>query len=242
MPDHPRATATESSRPHPARVLVADDDAASCRFLCDALRSLGVVAHPMQDGSAALALARAERFDLLLLDCRMPGAGARQILSALRDDPHAASAQTVAVASSADITTADEVALRQAGFAGVLLKPCKVADLAAVLELLVDGSGCLLDDGAAIDSSGSAATMLALRGLLRAELLQLGADLEALKADRHALGERLHRLRSSCGFCGAAALSRQTVLLQGQLNNQGTPVTLEPFRHAMQATLDALPR
>ncbi|WP_447739164.1 response regulator [Rhodanobacter soli] len=70
----------------PARVLVADDDPGSCLFLCDGLASMGARAEACTDGMTALQRARTESFDLLLLDCRMPGAGALQILAALRED------------------------------------------------------------------------------------------------------------------------------------------------------------
>lgn len=241
MPGHASATTVTAPEQPRKKVLVADDDAASCRFLCDALRSLGVLAKPSHDGFSALAAARAEKFDLLLLDCRMPGAGAMQVLAALRDDPHAASGQAAAVATSADMTSADRQALLDAGFARVLLKPCTMADLAAMLKLSGVDAGVVLDDRVALESSGDAATMQALRGLLRAELIQLSSDLERLERDHAALADRLHRLRSSCGFCGAAVLSQQTMLLQAQLKNEGAAVSLAPFQQAVQATLDALP-
>jgi two-component system OmpR family response regulator len=240
MPDHAYAKVLDLAQPRSPRVLVADDDAASCRFLCDALRSLGMLARPSHDGFSALGMARAEKFDLLLLDCRMPGAGARQILASLREEAHAASTEAVAVATSADMTATDRQALLTAGFARILLKPCTVADLEALLRQLDIGTRVVLDDRAGLDSSGDAATMQALRGLLHAELVQLIADLDMLENDRAALAERLHRLRSSCGFCGAAALSQQTVLLQGQLASDAASASLQPFRAAVQATLVAL--
>lgn len=69
----------------------------------------------------------------------------------------------------------------------------------------------LLDDEAALDSvSGDATALRDLRGLLARELEQLERDLTKgdLAANPAELGERLHRLRASCGFCGAIALSR----------------------------------
>lgn len=241
MPDHAYATPLPAIRQLRSRVLVADDDAASCRFLCDALVSLGVNPQPSHDGLSALARARAERFDLLLLDCRMPGAGALKVLASLRNEPAAASGRAVAVATSADVTAADRQALLGAGFAQILIKPCTVADLKNVLELIDGRASCVLDDRAALDCSGDAATMQALRGLMRAELIQLSGDLHRLATDHAALAERLHRLRSSCGFCGAAALSQQTVLLQRQLQHDPASMSLELFRQTVQATLEALP-
>jgi HPt (histidine-containing phosphotransfer) domain-containing protein len=85
--------------------------------------------------------------------------------------------------------------------------------------------------------------MQALRLLLREELALLHQELDSLSQDHAGFGERLHRLRSSCGFCGAAALSSQTILLQQQLSQHGaTSAALARFRKVLLATLRALDR
>jgi CheY-like chemotaxis protein len=226
------------------RVLVADDDPASRRFLGDGLRHLGAEVETCDDGPAALELARRKRYDLLLLDCRMPGAGALQVLGTLRGDRQAASRTSPAVASSAESGTLDRHRLLEAGFGEILLKPCDLKALRRVLALgrCDEGQAPLLDDAAALASTGDARTMQALRGLLRDELTSLDRELEPLAADRTAFAERLHRLRSSCGFCGATALGECTITLQQWLREApaDTPVPLEPFREKLQATLHAL--
>jgi CheY-like chemotaxis protein len=228
--------------PPPPRVLVADDDASSCRFLGDGLRSLGAAVETCTNGHAAFTLARKESFDLLLLDCRMPEGGALHVLTQLRGDAQAASAESAAVASSAELTADDRRHLLAAGFSEVLLKPCTLADLQRVLSIAHgDRQSCVLDDGAALYSSGDPTTMRALRLLLREELALLQRELDGLGRDRAAFADRLHRLRSSCGFCGATALARQTVLMQQHLSRDGaTPAALAGFHKAIQATLQAL--
>ena len=113
-----------------ARVLLAEDDAASSRFLGDGLRQMGVQVRTCSHGLQALKVARAEHFDLLLLDCRMPGAGALEILAALRSNPDAASYASIAVASSAeDESEEHRLALLAIGFSSILRKPCTLAQL-----------------------------------------------------------------------------------------------------------------
>lgn len=225
------------------RVLVADDDPGSCRFLCDGLGALGADAQACLDGEEALARAGAESFDLLLLDCRMPGAGALQILQNLRDDVQARSADSIAVATSAELAPSDRLALQDAGFSEVLLKPCGLTELRHVLALVPTDyrSSRVLDDQAALNTTGDATTMRALRLLLREELTLLQDELDTLRLDRANFSDRLHRLRSSCGFCGAGALSRQTVLLQQQLlQRQVSDAALTRFRRTLLATVQAL--
>lgn len=227
-------------------VLVADDDPASRRFFGDGLRALGARVHECDDGQVALARAAIETFDLLLLDCRMPGAGARDVLAALRADAEARSADALAVATSADVSAEDRQRLLAAGFSDVLLKPCQLDSLRPLLTLARSSGrhAPLLDDDAGLASSGDARTMHALRGLLREELATLLQELDHLCTEPPRLIERLHRLRSACGFCGAPALALQATHLQRQAEADGAVAdgAQERFRQALVATVAALDR
>ena len=229
------------------RVLIADDDAASRRFLLDAVRALGADTTDCADGSEALGVARNEVFDLLLLDCRMPGAGACEILATLRKDAFAASRDAVAIATTAELDTAQRALLLAEGFSDVLAKPCRIDDLRRVVALAPAYLNRLpvLDDEAALLASGDSTTMRALRQLLQQELLTLCSELDQLGQDGAALRDRLHRLRSSCGFCGATALSGHVVALQQQLTgarpDQAASAVVR-FRGVLMETLRALDR
>lgn len=222
-------------------VLVADDDPASRRFLADGLRSMGVQVAACRDGLEALVQARATPFDLLMLDCRMPGAGALQILRQLRNDPLAASVDSIAIATTAELLAADRQPLFAAGFIEILCKPCTVADLQRLLGLLPQGwpDASVLDDDAALRSTGNATTMRALRLLLREELALLLQELDPLSRDPVGLGDRMHRLRSSCGFCGAASLASEAVSVQGQLAT-GSIIAPESLAHLRQVLLTTM--
>ena len=233
----------DSANPPFVRVMVADDDPSSCRFFADGMRSLGAQVEVVTDGLSALERARAEAFDLLLLDCRMPGGGALQILTLLRNDALASSAESLAVATTAWLEPRDRQPLLAAGFSEILIKPCGLANLRRVLAQVQPGrhDAPILDDQAALIATGEETTMRALRQLLRDELTQLDQDLDQLSHDSASFSERLHRLRSSCGFCGATALSTQAVLLQRQLElHDAPPASLARFHKALLATLRAL--
>jgi two-component system OmpR family response regulator len=243
MPSNFEASYFDSANPPPVRVLVADDDPSSCRFFADGMRSLGAHVEVFTDGLTALDRARAETFDLLLLDCRMPGGGALQILTLLRNDAQARSAESLAVATTAWLEPRDRQPLLAAGFSEILIKPCGLANLRRVLALVQPDRHDVpvLDDQAALIATGEATTMRALRQLLRDELSQLEQEFDQLSRDSDSLSERLHRLRSSCGFCGATALSTQAALLQRQLQqHSATPASLARFHQALLVTRRAL--
>ncbi|MCX7514932.1 response regulator [Frateuria hangzhouensis] len=235
-----------AARPALPYVLVADDDPASRRFLGDGLRALGAHVHECADGQLALARAAIETFDLLLLDCRMPGAGARDVLAALRADSQARSADALAVATSAEVSPEDRQQLLAFGFSDVLLKPCELDALRPLLTLARSSGrhAPLLDDAGGLATSGDAGTMQALRGLLREELAALLQELDDFCDQPPWLVERLHRLRSACGFCGAAALAAQATHLQRHAEAEGSvgDGAKERFREALVATLAALNR
>jgi two-component system, OmpR family, response regulator len=225
-------------------VLVADDDATSLCFLGDALQQLGARVALCPDGVCALEKASAEAFDLLILDCRMPGMDAMGVLSHLRHAPDARSISSPVVASSAELDAAQQRTLLAAGFHAVLLKPCTLKDLQHVLILSKSGSEHvpLLDDAQALNASGTPAVVQALRGLFYQELVTVDRELDDLSQDAAALQARLHKLRSSCGFCGAVALSEHIVSLQShlKLSHQGAMLPLSAFRQSLQQTMVAL--
>ncbi|MBS0438343.1 MAG: response regulator [Proteobacteria bacterium] len=201
-----------SSRP---RVLIVDDDPVSLRFLEMAVKESGHVVTTAADGAAALAANGS--IDLLMIDRRLPDIDGANLLHALRKRGVTAPA----IATSAEIDAALAAQLRAAGFMDVLEKPASMQRIHEVVaKFLPKSTPALLDDTAALDSVGGDANALrALRGLLARELEQFDHDLAHgdLATDRTALIERLHRLRASCGFCGATALAARAASWQAAL-------------------------
>jgi CheY-like chemotaxis protein len=66
------------------RILIAEDEARLASFLEKGLRSNGFVTTTASDGPTALALARDDDFDLLILDLGLPGLDGMTILRTLR--------------------------------------------------------------------------------------------------------------------------------------------------------------
>lgn len=226
-------------------VLLAEDDPVSQAFLVEALRDCGAEVTAYADGTAALAAALAQRFDLMLLDQHLPGCHGDAVLAALRADGNAASHATPAIATSAELD-GDASARTRAGFAEALPKPMTLADLHAALRRHGLGAPVarVLDDDAAVRACGSASAVARLRQLFADdELPRLAAELERTR-DPRALRPSLHRLRAACGFCGASGLADAAVDLQRALDDaagdRDHAPALARFRVALQATRAAL--
>lgn len=206
----------------PPRVLVADDNPISLRWLCDALHTLGCEPIQACDGAQALALAQEQACDLLLLDLRMPHLDGMEVLRRIREGS-GPSRSTPAIASSAEVDAQLGARLHAAGFIAVLAKPMRLEDLRAALAIHLGESARAagaFDDVQALRVAGvDAAIVSALRGLFEAELAALPAELEALaaRADLAGLRARLHRLAASAGLCGAAQLNVAITQLRGAL-------------------------
>lgn len=174
----------------------------------------------------------------------MPDTDAVSVLNQLREDTRALSARTPAVASSAELDAGKQRHLLEAGFHAVLLKPCSLSDLQGILAFATISGQLLplLDDKLALNASGTPAVMQALRKLFRQELLHLNEELEVLSSDAPALETRLHKLRSSCGFCGASSLAEHIMSLQRHLKlaHRGAMLPLADFRQSLLQTIQEL--
>ena len=148
-----------------------------------------------------------------------------------------------AVATSADITAERDHALRAHGFVDVLQKPLTLQALERCLRhhLACDESTSLLDDEAALVTCGNTDTLRALRLLFLDELDRLHGEWQQPPSPQVMI-ERLHRLKASCGFCGAQTLAVQTQRLRQQTERDGnvSEQALNAFLDTLMATRQAL--
>lgn len=108
------------------RLLLVDDNAANRELLRSLLTPLGVALTSADGGEAAIQLAEAEPFQLILMDLRMPGIDGWMAAEAIRAGA-GPNHRTPVLAFSADITADDARAL--AVFDGIVRKPIEMAGL-----------------------------------------------------------------------------------------------------------------
>jgi len=227
-------------------ILIAEDNPVSLRFQCEAALGVGYDVEAASDGAQALRMATARRYDLLLLDLVMPELGGDEVLLRVRRDAAAASRESMAIATSAELSPARIAALLAAGFSGTLAKPITMQALQSLLRQRLGGETpstpvdashshpshdqahvrhMLLDDAAALSATGDTVVMTALRGLFAHELLGLPDELAQMRRQNNlvAVRDRLHRLRASCGFCGAPALDAAVATLRRRLDGRVMP-------------------
>jgi signal transduction histidine kinase/CheY-like chemotaxis protein len=127
------------------RALLAEDNDINALVAQKALRRLGFEVERARDGEEASRLALAAvrgatpRFEVVLMDIRMPGVDGLEAARRIRCAEAEANAPRAAiVALTASATTDDAAAAAAAGFDAFLAKPVEVGRLAATIEDLLD--------------------------------------------------------------------------------------------------------
>ncbi|MDP3896872.1 MAG: ATP-binding protein [Mesorhizobium sp.] len=117
------------------RVLAVDDTAVNREVLNEALGAFRIQAHLAESGPGAIEMVRKQSYDIIFMDCSMPGmdgfqatAEIRDVESRLRRDP------AKIVALTAHVTGPEAARWRDAGMDAYVSKPFTIAQLAQVLE------------------------------------------------------------------------------------------------------------
>jgi two-component system response regulator MprA len=134
-----------------ARVLIADDDRAIRDSLRRALTLNGYTVTAVADGVEALATARREAHDALVLDVMMPGVDGLGVCRVLRaeGDP------TPILMLTARVETSDRVAGLDAGADDYLAKPFELEELLARLRALLRRAGMPAPTAAGAGATGA---------------------------------------------------------------------------------------
>jgi DNA-binding response OmpR family regulator len=110
-----------------ARILIAEDERGISSFLEAGLRAQGFAATVVDDGESALALARSEQFDLLVLDLGLPSRDGLSVLEVLRRE----GSRLPVVILTARAQLSDTVAGLDLGADDYVTKPFRFEELLA---------------------------------------------------------------------------------------------------------------
>lgn len=117
-------------------ILVVDDSATSCVVLQRQLQALGCTVVVANNGPDALVQVQAGHFDLVLLDCFMPGMDGFTVVRTIRHQAHQSGSRHLPViAISGDDDDAHVQLCMDSGMDGLLGKPVDVDALEKILVL-----------------------------------------------------------------------------------------------------------
>lgn len=193
-------------------ILVVEDNAVNCEIATRQLERLGLEAHVVESGAAALDALEHGRYDAVLMDMRMPRMTGIQATEALRVREHETGRRRVPViAMTANARAEDRAACLRAGMDAFATKPLTLDDLGRAVGPWLSGAG---DVEAALDRMavdlGSTAPVRKTVQTWLAELPERLDDLDAASRDRDAerLRDGAHTLKSTCALVGAEAAAK----------------------------------
>ena len=118
------------------RIVIVDDEP-HLRLLVRATLEACCEVREAADGQAALALAKKERPDLLILDWMMPNQTGIEVLQALREDPETARVPVIMLTGRTQKTDRNSAILL--GIRGYLAKPFSPLELIELVDKVLEG-------------------------------------------------------------------------------------------------------
>ncbi|HXS98856.1 MAG TPA: ATP-binding protein [Candidatus Limnocylindrales bacterium] len=118
------------------RILIADDNPVNQLVVLRAVTGMGFSAEVVSSGDAVLESLERSRFQLVLMDCQMPGMDGYQAAALIRERERSTpnAKRIPIVAMTANVVEGDVERCRESGMDDYLAKPFRVAQLAATLD------------------------------------------------------------------------------------------------------------
>jgi signal transduction histidine kinase/CheY-like chemotaxis protein len=211
----------------PLSILLIEDVSLNRRLIATMLRRDGHVVSEAEDGGTALKLHDAGRFDLVLLDVRLPDMDGFQILEAMKRSFRGGPAQFIILtASTASATTERADGM---GAAGVLHKPVSSKELRAAIQSVFSLHSHQEPHG----SAGFEEELQNLTRQARSEIVLRGRAILEDELTEGSVGD-VHRLAGMAAQFDAPEVALAADLLEAELiAGISNPASLQRFEHAV---------
>jgi two-component system, cell cycle response regulator DivK len=118
-------------------ILIVEDNPMNLKLARDVLEAKGYRVVVAENGEDGVALAAAERPDLVLMDIQLPGIDGVEALRRLRDDP--ATSSILVAAFTASVMAGERSRVTAAGFDAFVSKPIDLKPFLATIAKLLEG-------------------------------------------------------------------------------------------------------
>lgn len=225
------------------RILVAEDQQVNWMLVERILTKRGDYAVNATDGHRALEMEESESYDLVLMDCQMPGLDGYDTAREIRRRESAEQRPRVPIiAMTANAMLGDREACIAAGMDDYIAKPISFDVLDEKLERWLPSTrpDAPLLDQTRLSELRSAFPGEELKGMLEDLAAAIATDVEQIdkaadQGDRATVAAAAHRLKNSAGMIGATGLADAAAQLDGQ---QGTdPTEVKPSDQIAVQTL-----
>lgn len=206
-----------------ASVLIVDDNVINLEVARGLLKRTLMRIETAGSGEEGLRRCRQRRFDIILMDHRMPGMSGIEALHRIREECPA-NAETPVIAMTANIESGLEEFYAGEGFAGYLTKPVSAGTLEGMIrknlpDRLIDrpeDPALVLDEAAGIEACSERDIFLTIVASFVKTASDMAAELRGYleKEDVEGYTVKVHALKSSARFVGATGLSTEAAYLE----------------------------
>ena len=247
-------------------VLAVDDGAVNREVVCEALSAFGIVCDVAHSGPQAISMAAERDYDVIFMDCSMPGMDGFEATRIIRANEAARGAPRAVIAAlTAHVLGEKSERYRDADMDAWIPKPFTLTDISAFLETVsqgihnvamlrpekvdharsaIDMAPLLSEETLAMfaslgETSGRAMAETVFRLFsthARQGVENLALAVSASDPDSGAIRELAHALKSMCGSAGAERARRQCESLES-LAAVGKPVS-ENAVHRVATTIE----
>jgi signal transduction histidine kinase/DNA-binding response OmpR family regulator len=229
-------------------ILIAEDNPINRKLLTGMLKSLEFEVDAVVDGPSVLEVLEKKSYDLILMDCQMPGMDGDEVTRVIREGRHGGTGQPVVVAITADVSANHKERCLQAGMDDFLAKPVRLDMLKSGLRrwsLMANSRRRQEPDtaeSAQNDGSDIIARLQDRAGVINGDALdefinlfiadttaRLGVMQQALhKSDLKTIRRECHALKGACLEMGVPSLgSRCDALGKASRDNRLDDLPLE---------------
>ncbi|WP_455925041.1 transporter substrate-binding domain-containing protein [Pseudomonas putida] len=249
LPSEPPGSAPAPVALHGLRVLVVDDHPANRLLIAQQLSFLGLGATTADNGETGLRAALGSQFDVLLVDCNMPGMDGYELTRQLRrQELHGGLPPRVILGYTASAQHQERERCLAAGMDDCLFKPISLADLTQALSAVALAVPDTVLDLSQLTSLTGGEPALERR-LLQQVLDSCIADRQALLAadGPGALHDLAHRIKGAARIVAATALTQACEALEVACRSGGAHASpaavaaaMDDLQHALQKHLAGL--
>lgn len=212
-----------SVQPWRLHVLLVDDAAINRDIIGMMLHSLGQNVTTAASSSEALSLGQQQRFDLVLMDIRMPETDGIECVHLWRCDPNNLDPDCIIVALSANTASEEIARCKAAGMHHYLTKPVTLVTLANSISIAAEyqlrRDIDLQEQDVQLSCTMLAPEDLLMHGKFRHSLDTLLTEIEHTLYDRQKAGDLLHKLKGCLGQAGFSKLLCNVVDMENRLRH-----------------------
>jgi CheY-like chemotaxis protein/HPt (histidine-containing phosphotransfer) domain-containing protein len=213
----PESVEEESSAPLAGhRILVVDDNVANYQIAIGMLQSMGCKADVATDGQTAVAMHESQAYDLILMDCQMPGLNGYEASAMIRA-AEANRRHTPIVGWTTNTLPDERKKCAESGMDDLIAKPIRAQALQEILSRWLRQVG---GERAGLPGDAESDDLESMRDLFGPNFAELAAlyqddvpkrlaalELAAAAEDAAQMAKMAHSLSGSCASIGATRLA-----------------------------------